>query len=201
MVRQAILLCASFALGILTPNALNGDSSQVSSVGEVEEKTSVYQFPALETTRVIEEEEALRITKTHGSELLVVNYWATWCGPCVEELPYFIELAKAHPKEKLLVVGYSVDFVDQVESGVVPFLKERKMPYPNVVINVDPNSYINKVSPQWGGDVPATFFYDGAGNKLAEVLGPMTRTELFDKVEALKSKLAGKVEQDAGAGE
>ena len=51
----------------------------------------------------------------------VINFWATWCKPCVEELPYFEQLFAEHKEEKLKVLLVSLDFPRQLESKLVPF--------------------------------------------------------------------------------
>lgn len=156
---------------------------------ESAEDSAAYEFPKAGESRLIGAEEALGIKKTHGAELLIVNYWATWCGPCVEELPYFIALSKAYPEEKIRVVGYSLDFAEVIESDVDPFLKEKGVPYANLVLEVDGNEYIPRVSEDWVGALPATFFYNADGEKVAEVLTVVTADELFEKTAGLIRKL------------
>jgi len=154
-----------------------------------------YKFPKPGESRLIKDiEEALRIPKVHGSELLIVNYWATWCGPCVEELPYFVALSEAYPEEKIRVVGYSLDFEEMIESDVDPFLKERGIPYANIVIAVDPNEYVPRVSEEWSGAVPATFFYDAEGRLVDQVLTAVTAAELFEQVGEVAGRLGIDVE-------
>lgn len=162
---------------------------------EKKDGAAAYTFPKPGESRLIKDmDEALRIPKVHGSELLVVNYWATWCGPCVEELPYFIALSKAYPEEKIRVVGYSLDFEEVIESDVDPFLKERAIPYANIVIAVDPNEYVPRVSEEWSGAIPATFFYNAEGERVGQLLTAVDAAELFDKVGELIGRLGIDVE-------
>jgi len=90
----------------------------------------------------------------------VINFWATWCKPCVKELPYFEELTAAHKEDKVKVVLVSLDFPKQLESRLVPFVKERDL-QSEVLVLLDGkyNDWIDKVSTEWTGAIPATLFY------------------------------------------
>lgn len=89
----------------------------------------------------------------------VVNFWATWCGPCVKELPYFEALEKANQGKKFKVLLVSLDFVNQLESKVVPFLERKKLISEVVLMDEDrPNKWIPRVSEKWTGALPATLF-------------------------------------------
>ena len=92
----------------------------------------------------------------------VINYWATWCGPCVKELPYFEQLLAAHDNEKIRVILVSLDFPKKMESKLLPFLNKHNI-QSEVVILDDPKSniWIDKVDPSWGGAIPVTIVYKG----------------------------------------
>lgn len=92
----------------------------------------------------------------------VVNYWATWCGPCVKELPYFEQLLKAYSKDKIRVILISLDFPKKVDSKLLPFLNKHNI-QSEVVILDDPKSniWIDKVDPSWEGAIPVTIIYRG----------------------------------------
>lgn len=191
------------AAGVLVVSACGSsdEPGQVTTPGDtgpialLEEETAqgvdpgTYQFPPAGQSRLIEGDEALEITRTHGSDLLVVNYWATWCGPCVEELPYFVRLSKEYNEENVRFVGYSLDFPEEIEDNVDPFLKERGIPYANMVLQVDPNSYIPKVLSDWRGNVPATFFYDREGNLVGHVIDSVKYDELAGMVSEILEEL------------
>ncbi|WP_445381358.1 TlpA disulfide reductase family protein [Robiginitalea sp. IMCC43444] len=90
----------------------------------------------------------------------VVNFWATWCKPCIKELPYFEELNNSRSGEKVKVILVSLDFPKQVETNLLPFLEKRKISS-EVVVLLDGkyNDWIDKVSPEWSGAIPATYVY------------------------------------------
>lgn len=86
----------------------------------------------------------------------LINYWATWCKPCVEELPDFLELEKQMKDEKFKMILVSLDFPSQIESRVIPFLKENNIKSEVVILDDKANYWINKVNENWDGDIPVT---------------------------------------------
>ena len=92
----------------------------------------------------------------------VINFWATWCAPCIEELPYFEYMNKTYKDEKLKVVLVSLDFEKQIEKKLKPFIqKEKLMSEVIALTDGNYNSWIDKVNPMWDGAIPATFFVKG----------------------------------------
>ncbi|MBI5154710.1 TlpA family protein disulfide reductase [Candidatus Poribacteria bacterium] len=140
--------------------------------------STAFPFPAAGEARTIELSEVRRLVAGHGHDLLVLNLWATWCAPCVKELPAFAETSKAYADKGVLFTGFSLDFADEWEQAVPPFLKKKGIPYPNFVLLGDPNELVPFFSADWAGDIPATFFYDRSGKKLGEHLGPVEKAEL-----------------------
>lgn len=92
----------------------------------------------------------------NNDTVYLVNYWATWCKPCVEELPDFIELEKQMKNEKFKMILVSLDFPSQIDSRVIPFLKENKIESEVVILDDKANYWINQVNKNWDGDIPVT---------------------------------------------
>jgi thiol-disulfide isomerase/thioredoxin len=92
----------------------------------------------------------------------LINFWATWCAPCVKELPYIEALNKKYAAKKVKVTLVSLDFENQLETKLKPFLKEKKL-NSEVVVLLDPdaNTWVNEVNPDWSGAIPATMIYKG----------------------------------------
>ena len=91
----------------------------------------------------------------------LVNFWATWCTPCVTELPAFERIGKEYQKDKVKVLLVSLDFPGQIESRLLPFLEKNGIRSEVLVLNdPDANKWIDRVDPSWSGAIPATLIYD-----------------------------------------
>jgi len=101
--------------------------------------------------------------------LYVVNFWATWCKPCVKELNYFDQLETKFKGKKIKVILVTLDFEENLEKQVKPFLLKKNI-QSEVVMLDDPNSneWIEKVDPSWSGSIPATVLYSQAGRSFYE---------------------------------
>lgn len=97
----------------------------------------------------------------------VVNFWATWCAPCVKELPYFEQLNSQNKNVKVVLV--SLDFKNQFEAKLLPFL-ERKSIKSEVVLLTDKdyNTWLPKVDKDWSGSIPATLIIKDGKRVFAE---------------------------------
>jgi len=91
--------------------------------------------------------------------LHVINFWATWCKPCVKELPLFVSLNESHPGLSISLV--SLDFIDEIETKLYPFLDKNDINLRVLLMDeVDYNLWINMVDSSWSGAIPATFFIE-----------------------------------------
>lgn len=183
-IAPLLALAAAFFTAPATAAETTADDTPTTSTMA----TTPFDFPAPGEAPVLGIDDVKHLTRAHGSGLLVVNFWATWCAPCVAELPYFVRVSNEFEPEDVRVAGVSVDLKNAVETSVIPFLRQREIPYPNVVYFGDQMSMIEFFSDEWEGAIPATFFYDRNGRKLREVLGPLTYDELKAHVEELRTQ-------------
>lgn len=99
----------------------------------------------------------------------VVNFWATWCVPCVKELPHFEKLNQQYKGKKVKVLLVSLDMHKMVESKLLPFIKKKKMKSDIVLLrDPDSNSWIPKIDKSWSGAIPATLIYNKKTRKFHE---------------------------------
>ncbi len=86
----------------------------------------------------------------------VINFWATWCAPCVKELPYFEKLASTYAHHPLKVLLVSLDFKSKLEKEIIPFIKKHNLKTEVVLNEVVDQQFINRVDKGWSGALPAT---------------------------------------------
>lgn len=109
------------------------------------------------------------LLKMQNDTTYVINFWATWCKPCVEELPNFEKLNATYQHQKVKVVLVSLDLPKQVESGLIPYILRKELQSKVVHLkDPDANAWINKVDPQWSGAIPATIIYKANKRKFYE---------------------------------
>jgi thiol-disulfide isomerase/thioredoxin len=90
---------------------------------------------------------------------LIVNLWATWCKPCIEELPHFLEEAKKHEKDSVQLILVSLDFKESFPKKVKEFAKKRDIKVPiRWLDETNADYFCPKVDPKWSGAIPATLF-------------------------------------------
>lgn len=90
----------------------------------------------------------------------VVNFWATWCVPCIEELPAFEKLNTEYKDRNVKVLLVSLDMVKMVETRLLPFIKNKALQSQVLYLrDPDADSWIPKVDPAWTGAIPATVIY------------------------------------------
>ena len=94
--------------------------------------------------------------------IYVINFWATWCRPCVKELPYFEQINTKYKKQNVKVILVSLDFADESETKLIPFIKRKELKSEIIILDdPDANSWIDKVDSKWSGAIPATLVYKG----------------------------------------
>lgn len=107
--------------------------------------------------------DALESRFRSGSDTLyLVNFWATWCKPCVEELPFLEKFHEMHEGQPVKVLLVSLDFSKHIDTKLIPFLKERQLKSEVVHLNeLKPNAWIDRVNPAWSGAIPASVVRKG----------------------------------------
>lgn len=112
-----------------------------------------------------------------GSKTYIVNFWATWCAPCVKELPYFEAIQANYPKH-VEVILISLDFPRQYESKLKPFIQKHQLKSKVIVLDdPDMNSWIPKVNADWDGAIPVTLIYNNSKRTF------YNRTFTYDELE------------------
>lgn len=191
MIRQTIfryparfLVVAIFCLGIA--GGCSSDQQEASQKREPLERLDPFSAPLYPAKR---EAKARDFTVTlvsgesfslsdHKGEVVVLNIWATWCAPCAEEVPDFVDLYEKYKEQGLVVLGVSID--KQGESVVKPFMEKHQMSYPVVI---DRGTIMDKYGPTMG--IPTTYVIGPKGNLQYFAVGALTKKELEPRLKKL----------------
>lgn len=110
------------------------------------QKTAVYKIDDL-TKRIY----------NNSDTTYIVNFWATWCKPCVAELHEFEKLHTESKDKKIKVLLVSMDFIEELDKKLKAFLEKNKYTCEVVLLDeINGNDFINKISESWSGAIPAT---------------------------------------------
>jgi thiol-disulfide isomerase/thioredoxin len=126
-----------------------------------------------------------QVLEHRRGEVILVNLWATWCIPCVQELPDLTLLQERYGERGLRVIGVSFDDASRLDTRVRPFFAE-KAPTLISYLQAEPDqfAFVAPLDPDWVGAMPTSFFIDRAGKVAKSHAGRMLYRDL--EREALK---------------
>jgi len=133
------------------------------------------------TVRKVTHTDAMNVVKQSEATITVVNFWATWCVPCVEEFPAFTKLDRRLEDRGVDVMFISTDFPKEKEK-VAKFLGEHGVTGTSYLKTGNATEFVNGFSEDWSGAVPATFVYDSDGTLLDFWEGKVSYDELKSRV-------------------
>lgn len=136
-------------------------------------------IPALDFTVYTQDEESINLSDFYGKPI-VVNFWATWCGPCKSELPAFENLYKEYGEEVIFMMVNLTDGAQETVKGVSDFIMTYGYHFP-VYFDTD----MDAATTYSVYSIPATLFIDADGNIVASHLGAMQENTLRTYIENL----------------
>ncbi|WP_194975427.1 TlpA family protein disulfide reductase [Aquiflexum lacus] len=161
------VLVYSFLLIFINPNS-NGELNQ----SMTDSTFQIISYPEFE-----------EMINTPSEKIRIYNFWATWCGPCVKEMPYF---EKTQEEDNSIELNFISMDDGRKPERVTSFMKKKGIQAPVYLLNdVDYNKWIDKVDPSWSGAIPATLFIRSDGTKSFHE-GEMTEDELKLIINQLK---------------
>lgn len=138
---------------------------------------------ASEPVKLVKPEQyRARVVAAKKGRVLLVNFWATWCDPCREEIPALVSAAKAFSSKDVAVALVSTDSLKKTPD-VQKFLASEKIPFVCwQAKSPDPQRFIDAVDKSWNGAVPYTLVYDRKGELVARLAGPQTERSFGEAV-------------------
>jgi len=149
---------------------------------------SLLSYTHTPTTAVVNFDELQKILSTKKDKLVVVNFWATWCPPCVAELPHFMEVNNEYTdKDSYEMILVSLDKASDLETSVRKMIDKLNITTDVYILddNKRMNEWIPAIDAEWSGAIPATVFYKN-NKKVLFVEGQMTKEELKKAIEKHK---------------
>lgn len=150
--------------------------------------------PALEV-REVNAEGLKKLLQRGGGDAaqarpLLVNFWATWCDPCREEMPDLVKIDTEFRPRGLDFILVSADDISEIKTGVPAFLRKMNAAMPSYLLSTpDVEAAMGLIDPAWGGELPATFLLDREGKVAFKHFG---RVKLAELRPALEKALAAK---------
>ncbi len=121
-----------------------------------------------------------------SGNLVLVNLWATWCAPCVKEIPELVKLQEKYKERGLRVIAVSLDEPEELETSVRPFVQKR---FPNFISYLckepDHDKFASVIDPAWNEIMPTNFLIDRTGKLRATLTGGKSLAEFEAAISSL----------------
>ena len=141
---------------------------------------------------VLKADALAKVVSSHKGKIVVVNYWATWCPPCLTEMPELVKFFKEMDDEKTVFLSVTIDRPSTVDKRVVPYLTKEEIPFPVIVLDAFPDKLIEVMElGDWEGAVPGTFVYDQSGKLVRNWTGEIKKADLDEALKPLLSRKTG----------
>lgn len=132
-------------------------------------KVVVDDFQKITAIKTYNYESLKPLLEKKDDKVYVINFWATWCAPCVKELPYFEKIGKLYAQKNVEVLLISLDFPKQVEKKLIPFINKKKIQSEVIHFDdVNEDFWIKAIDESWSGAIPATIIYNAKVRKFYE---------------------------------
>ncbi|MEE8349499.1 MAG: TlpA disulfide reductase family protein [Acidobacteriota bacterium] len=147
---------------------------------------SVFILAAISNLTPINQEQLAAIIEQQQGQVVLVNFWATWCIPCREEFPDLVRLYEEQRGRGLTVISISLDEVKN-EGAAQAFLERQQAVFPAYRVETDSlKRFLQAMDPAWTGAIPATFIFDRQGRKSYHHIGLLSYEEMAEEVESAK---------------
>ena len=131
-------------------------------------------------------DEYQKMLDSTKGKIVLVNFWATWCPPCVKEFPELVKLYKNYREEDFVLLFVSLDDKTEYDSKLIPFLKKQDVDFTSYFGNFsNPEALMTYVDNSWQGEIPYTGIYDKEGKLKKTLLGNQTYEQFESELKKL----------------
>ncbi len=127
-------------------------------------------------------ETILNHVRAANSPLVLVNFWASWCEPCKEEMPALKQLKKLYSDKGLKIILVSIDDAEEVEAAAA-YLRDNNMDFTTFYKGAQSLKFVSAIFPQWSGAIPASVLMNGELKILDAWEGDSSLEELQQRVQ------------------
>jgi thiol-disulfide isomerase/thioredoxin len=133
----------------------------------------------------LNEQTFRQMVASHRGQVLLVDFWATWCAPCREELPKLVGLATSYRQKGLNFLTVSCDEPEQ-QAEAAAFVQRQGAPAPYYIRRAkDDDQFINSIDTKWSGALPALFLFDRTGRQALSFIGETDMNQLEATIKKL----------------
>lgn len=185
--KQILLLiglCFAVGLTVVEVSAQKTKSKTAPKKTVVTKKVEAVPTTPLPKVTQIDALAMQNLLKREGENQkpLLVNFWATWCAPCIEEFPELVKIDEDY-KGKIDFITITLDDVEELTTGVPKFLQRMKAQMPTYLLKTpDEGEAISMVYKDWAGGLPFTILFDGKNaviyNRQGKIVDKVLRAEL-----------------------
>lgn len=130
------------------------------------------------TLESIDDEAVAKLVKNEGKSLLMVNLWATWCGPCVQELPELVTINRMYRKRNFRLVTISLDEPEKKDEALETLQKNHVAMTNYLIQTKDRDHFAEALDKDWPGPIPYTLLIEPGGKVLYRKVGAIDPLEV-----------------------
>jgi thiol-disulfide isomerase/thioredoxin len=134
--------------------------------------------------RTVTAEQIRTLVNDRKGKVVVVNFWASWCPPCVREFPAIIKVYEQYRGRGLDMIGVSMNSPEEM-ADIEEFLQTYKPPFPIFLGDTQNETFSEGVLEEWYGEMPLTLVFNTAGERVLAHKKELTYEDLASKVEPL----------------
>ncbi|MEQ8423186.1 MAG: TlpA disulfide reductase family protein [Cyclobacteriaceae bacterium] len=139
-----------------------------------------------QTAKMVKINDLEKMIEVKSDKIQVINFWATWCAPCIKELPFFEQMNASRDDVRVSLVSVDID-LDPDPAKVHRFVARKKLKSDVYILNEEnPNSWIDKIDENWSGAIPATLIVNNTTGKRKFVERELKEGDLDRLIESVK---------------